>query len=308
MTLDLAYEQATLFAHDLPDHAGQLAAYTAAGLKPDVAMTLEKRAARIQTLGRQTILEIGTELVAAREEAAAGTWGKFLERCGLTERTAENYMNVVRKFAKQPGIISALPPTALYAMAAPGADQDVVGEIIAEVADGAEPTVSEVKQRLSAARPSYTPVQPVTVPEADDEEGKDESVAPPYTPSDGTPQVTHVAAHTRTVQTPAPAPVALPPTLNITPAAATLPPVLSIGQPTPAQSGVDVNQRKIQIAKLQLLREALALVEAEAAAVENAPIIVIAQERAQQAARDFVSGQGLGAAAAMLAFSATVDP
>jgi hypothetical protein len=142
-------EQAAVFAEDLPDHSGHIDRYAAAGLSRPEAFALEAHAAKIISAGRRTILEMGRELLQAREVAKHGTWGPFLQRCGLEERTAQNYMRVAEQFGDKPEMISALPATALYALAAPNADPEIVEGIVEEVEHGARPTVQEVKERLS---------------------------------------------------------------------------------------------------------------------------------------------------------------
>ena len=127
-TTDLA--QSEIIAEDLPMHDRQLEQYQHLGLSRRDAFALEGHAARIISRQRRAVLEIGRELCAARELAQLGAWGPFLQRVGLEERTAQNYMNVFKRFGEQPEIISALPPTALYRLAAPNADPVIVAEIV----------------------------------------------------------------------------------------------------------------------------------------------------------------------------------
>lgn len=267
ITLD--YTQATLFPEDLPNHHGQLIAYIDAGLTRDVAATLEQRAARIISLGRKVILEIGVELLAARAEAQRGTWGAFLERVGLQERAAQNYMNAAEKFAAEPEMFSALPPSALYALAAPSADPVVAEQVIAEVKAGARPTVEEVKQRL-APKPA-----PAAAP------SPAERRAPPPAPS---PAAT-------------PAPAVMPPALVMTP----------VTPATAPAAGPDLPALKLLMAKHRLLLAALALVEADVRALpDDAPLVELDETAVQASARTFVGAPGLQMAAAGLAMGATV--
>ncbi len=151
-TLD--YQQATLFAEQLPDHPGQIMRYVAAGLAATTARTLEERAARIITIGRRAILDIGIELAAARDEAQRGTWGAFLARCGIEERSAQNYIRVATRFRDKPEVIAALPSAALYALAAPSVDAVLAEQVVVEVERGElPPTVAAVKERLKPEKP-----------------------------------------------------------------------------------------------------------------------------------------------------------
>ena len=270
MTTELAridLNAAEVIAEALPGHAQQLATYEAAGLERRDAFMLEAHAARIITIGRQGILQIGQELLAARERAQRGTWSPFLKRAGIEERTAQNYMRVVERFGDKPEIISDFPPTALYAMAAPGADVAVVDAIVEEVqAGGPVPKVEEVKQRLAPApaRPAPPPARPAPTPAR----ATDQEIA---------------AQPTR----PAPTP------LTITP--------LNVAAPAPAAP-----DRKLLVSKRALLAAALDLIEAELAAAPG-PTIVVRQDQAESAARMFLVNPALNGAAAMLAFSATVE-
>lgn len=330
--LTIDFDQAKTYPEDLPDHTGQIDRYTAAGLETPIAWSLEARAAKIITIGRRGILEIGQELLAAREEARHGTWAAFLSRCGVEERTAQNYMRVAEQFGDKPEMISALPPTALYALAAPTANPVVVQAIIEEVQSGAPaPTVAEVKQRLAPAAP----------PPADDA---------PHLPRDfaviqaraakiglslsmsAQGRFTFVYEATRAVAgtldtwsqaiyrlhelereaaAPKPTQAALPDAdeeiaAMAAPATRPLPTALTPLPPAlPGLTGA-APDRKLLASKRMLLQAALHLVEDELAR-SSGPTITIQYERALEAARLFVVSPALNGAAAMLAFSARVD-
>lgn len=142
-------------AEDLQGHAEQLARYEAAGLESKDAFMLEAHAARILTVAKKGVLQIGQELLEARERAKHGTWGTFLQRVQLSDKTALNYMQAYEHFADKPDVAALLPASALYLLAAPNADPEVVEGIVEEVRSGAPaPKVEEVKQRLAAHRPT----------------------------------------------------------------------------------------------------------------------------------------------------------
>lgn len=334
ITVDL--DRATTYAEELPDHTAQLARYEAAGLSAPAAWSLEARAAKIITIGRRGILEIGQELLAARAEAQYGTWGAFLIRCGVEERTAQNYMHVAEQFGDKPEMISALPATALYALAAPSADPVVVAEVVEEVRQGTPPSPAEIKQRLAPPdgidrTPRSTPpdlVQAGLSLMLDRNGWKIISTtngAPqtptPYLNSDSAiafarqrlmpPEDTSIAS--QQIEAPArdePEEIAtaaltptLPPALPARPTA--LPPALpgvgaTIGQ------GMAAETRKLLVSKRMLLQATLHLVEEELAHSAG-PLISFPVERAVEAARLFLNNPALGGAAAMLAFSATVE-
>ena len=337
MTADLVsvdLDQATTYAEELPDHAGQLDRYTSAGLAQNVAWSLEARAAKIISIGRRGILEMGVELLHAREEAQYGTWAAFLARCGIEERTAQNYMRVAEQFGDKPEMISALPSTALYALAAPSADPVMVQTIIEEVQSGAPPpTVAEIKQRLAPTPPPAdgAPHLPPDFARTQASAKKlglvlDMSATGLFTltyeagaravaaSSHSWPTLlTQLTALERQAAQPsptqatldeeiasaAPPPPPAPPVLTRRPQA--LPPALP-----GLASATGTEARKLLISKRMLLQAALQLVEAELAQ-SSGPLISFPAERAMEAARLFVTNPALGGAAAMLAFSAVVE-
>lgn len=331
----LALREAEIIAEDLPDHETAIAAYQAAGLDRRAAFALESRAARIITIGRQGILQIGQELLAARAEAQHGTWAAFLRRAGVEERSALNYIRVAEQFGDAPEVIRALPASALYAMAAPSADPVAVGAIVTEVRAGAPaPTVAEVKQRLTP-RPALP---------ADFQAGRERAANLGMgleMNADGTFMLRGVngsmggsaptwramldliarkeQAHAELRSgafTPksAPAPVLTPrpvaaprdaddeaEEIAAAPVRPAAPPVL-----TPlAPAAPPAADRKLLASKRALLAAALQLLDAELAT--PGPLVVVRQEQAEQAARMFLAAPALNAAAAMLAFSATVE-
>lgn len=263
---------AEMIAEELPNHAAALASYEAAGLEPRDAFMLEAHAARIITIGRQGILSIGQELLQARERAQHGTWSAFLQRAGVEERTALNYMRVVERFGDKPEIISDFSPTALYAMAAPSADPQVVDAIVEEVrAGGSVPKVEEVKQRLAPPKPTppaLTPRPAAPPPRPDDD---DEEIAAPTPPR------------------PAPPPLVLTP-LAAAPAA-----------------GLPQQAKITMLVKRELLLAAVRQLELEIArAGGDLPEIVIGQQPLDTAARMFLANPALGGAASMLGLSVQV--
>lgn len=83
------------------------------GLPAGENRTLETHAVAIDKCranGVQLIFEIGEHLQAAHDLLANhgdGMFGKWcVERCGMTDRTARNYINVVEVFGKQKKLVS----------------------------------------------------------------------------------------------------------------------------------------------------------------------------------------------------------
>lgn len=338
MTTDLIaidLDQATAYAEELPNHEQQIELYASAGLTRPEAFSLEVRAAKILTIRRRDILEIGQQLLAAREEAKYGTWGTFLTRCGVEERTAQNYMHAVERFGDKPEMISALPLTSIYALAAPSADPVVVQEIITEVQAGqSAPTVAEIKQRLAPV-PTPPPADdglahlPADFAQAQARAAKlglslsmstsgrftliyDSTRAVASSTETWQDALYELRALEQQAAAPKPTQATLPDADEEIASAAPPPPrpPVALTPLPPALPGLGATQnaeaRKLLVSKRMLLQAALQLIETELAETAG-PLISFPAERAMEAARLFVAGQALSGAAAMLAFSARVE-
>lgn len=161
-------------AEHRPDTLQAVAIYEKAGLSASRAYDLELTAARILTYARTTVVLIGQELRFAHEATHRGGWKEFLARVEMDEKTARNYMNVAEQFANNPELVKALKPTALYLLAAPGADPVVVEQIVRDVEQGKPaPSVAEVKQRLAKIVPTKEQVVSVRCAYCGAKPGKD---------------------------------------------------------------------------------------------------------------------------------------
>ena len=114
-----------------------------------------ERAQRIRDLvgtARVCIIEVGRELIAAKAEVGHGGWLDWIEgEFGWSERTAENYMLVARKFASVADFSGlTIDATALYALAAPSVPQRLRDEAIERAAAGE--LLVAVRARMTDAR------------------------------------------------------------------------------------------------------------------------------------------------------------
>lgn len=132
------------------------------------SITLADRAARIRslcTVGRNVVIAIGRELIAAKKEVEHGQWGTWLKNefsaeYGLTERTAQNYMRLAERYGKTK-TFSDLPTSTLIQMLAlpKGAEQTFVDEqaaagrpIETQSAREVQRNVKEFKERTTEDR------------------------------------------------------------------------------------------------------------------------------------------------------------
>lgn len=115
--------------------------------------TVEDAAVEIAVSGRQmtaSVMGIGGALLRAK---GALQHGQFEEWCrvefGMSERTAQNMMNVARTFAGKSAKISLLSDSTLYLLAAPSTPEPVREAVIAQAeATGRSPSVAEVRKSI----------------------------------------------------------------------------------------------------------------------------------------------------------------
>jgi hypothetical protein len=119
-----------------------------AGLADDARAT----AGRIRNRTRSTITMIGRDLIVIKTKMEHGTFGNWIKaELGMTPRTAENYMNAAQWLEGKSETVSLLPPTLIYALAAPSAPAAVVSEVLAAVGAGVALPVRDIKEKLADA-------------------------------------------------------------------------------------------------------------------------------------------------------------
>jgi hypothetical protein len=128
------------------------AAFDYASLDPALAADARAAIARIRARIRSARYEIGHDLIAIKSRMDHGTFGNWVAaELGITLRTAENYMNAAKFVEGKSEKISILPPSAIYALAAPSAPAAIVQEVLAAVDAGTVIPVNEIRQKLNTA-------------------------------------------------------------------------------------------------------------------------------------------------------------
>ncbi len=122
------------------------------GLEPgDIAIVVAAAEAVRNTLSR-TIPEIGRHLLRAKAVLPHGRFEAWAEdELGFSSRTARNYMAASVWLEGKPETLSALPPTVLYALAAPAAPQVVLDDVMARVEAGNPLSASAIRTKLAVA-------------------------------------------------------------------------------------------------------------------------------------------------------------
>ncbi len=121
-------------------------------LAADLADKMRDRAGRVRDIQRGAVLDVGRELIGAKARVEHGCSVKWVgTACQMNIRTAERAMRAVELVEKNDKL-SYLPPDGLLALSARSAPQDVVNEIVGEIAVGETPTAARIKRRISEAK------------------------------------------------------------------------------------------------------------------------------------------------------------
>jgi hypothetical protein len=120
-----------------------------AALDRDLADEARGLADRIRDRIRTFTHDTGRDLIAIKEKMPHGAFGAWIAaEFQMSDRTAQNYMGAARWLEGKSAKFAFLPPSAVYALAAPSAPTEVVAEVEAEVESGTVPTVAEIRERL----------------------------------------------------------------------------------------------------------------------------------------------------------------
>lgn len=130
--------------------------YDYSALPADLAQDAAAVAERVRQRHGQTvaaILEMGRDLLGVKERLPHGQFGPWLQaEFGGVARTAQNYMRAAELFAEKSEMVSHLPPTTLYALAAPSVSPAVRAEVIGQLDQGNRPTQEQVDGLLVVDR------------------------------------------------------------------------------------------------------------------------------------------------------------
>jgi hypothetical protein len=113
------------------------------------------------------IIAIGEALRDAKPHLGRGKFGEWVTaECGLTMRTAQNYMRAAELTDKSE-IVSLLSPAAIYRLAKPTTPPDVVDRVLVMLEAGVVPTEPEIIDFILAA--SQTHEETTGAPKASDD-------------------------------------------------------------------------------------------------------------------------------------------
>lgn len=119
----------------------------------DTAKELRDAAQRIRKIGRQSVIDIGRELIKVKSKLGRGKFGSWLQvEFEISERTAENYMSAAHLARDNPEIISALKPAALYLLSAPSTPSEIRDEALERARAGKAPDIGTIRMAIAEAR------------------------------------------------------------------------------------------------------------------------------------------------------------
>ena len=90
------------------------------------------------------IIEIGRDLANVKKLLSHGEFQEWIQtELGISPRTAQNFMNVTNRLGGKSEMISLLPPTVVYALAAPSTPDDVRAHVL-ELAEKGGPITEQM--------------------------------------------------------------------------------------------------------------------------------------------------------------------
>ncbi len=129
------------------------AAFPYGDLEPAAATVALAAAEAIRDIQKRTIPEVGHHLLLAKAALPHGaftSWAK--SELGIEARSARNYMAAAEWLVGKPASVAALPPTVLYALAAPNAPPELVLSVVTGAEAGAAIDVPTIRSSLDAAK------------------------------------------------------------------------------------------------------------------------------------------------------------
>jgi hypothetical protein len=132
---------------------GIVEAFNYKTLPADVADCLRQHADKIRQTAITAIIEIGNDLIEARQHLEHGQFIEWVETaCDLTYRSAANYMSAARFAKDNVQRVAHLSAGVIYKLAAKSTPPEVVSAVITSAMSGAVVTNAEVQAKLDEAR------------------------------------------------------------------------------------------------------------------------------------------------------------
>ncbi|WP_177302991.1 DUF3102 domain-containing protein [Methylobacterium sp. 174MFSha1.1] len=122
-------------------------------LPEDVASEARQIASRVRYRIRTNIMDTGRDLLEMKQKLGHGAFGPWIAaEFRMTDRTAQNFMRAAEVFSSKPEIVSVLPPTTIYALAAKSTPDDIRADVIARFDEGQPLDARVIGMRINEAR------------------------------------------------------------------------------------------------------------------------------------------------------------
>ncbi len=130
-------------------------------LPADVASFAREVASRVRSRHQATVaglIETGKDLILMKERLGHGNFLRWIEdEFQMSDQSARNYMNAADAFGSKSKTVLDLPPTVVYALAAPSTPEPVRQSVFAKYEAGERIEASAVKIMVREARAAEKP-------------------------------------------------------------------------------------------------------------------------------------------------------
>lgn len=163
------------FASQIAQHPQEASEFDYSSLSPAVERFLRGQASRIRQYINKSIIQIGKDLVGAKRYLSHGEFLRWVEEeVGIPARTAQSYMRVANWASSQSATVALLPPTALYALSAPGVPTEFVSGVLRRVEAGERIRLPSLRAKIRALCETTEPKNDGTVSEESDGQLEDD--------------------------------------------------------------------------------------------------------------------------------------
>jgi len=111
----------------------------------------------------EDVIAIGQDLLEVKARLRHGQFGQWIQaEFSMSERHAQNFMNVALRFGSKSAIIALLPITVIYELASPSTPDRIIELVEEGMIEPTVPNIREVRQEIHlrelAERPAPTPL------------------------------------------------------------------------------------------------------------------------------------------------------
>ena len=110
-------------------------------------------AERIRSRMKANIIENGLDLIGVKAQIGHGAFGSWIKaEFGMDEKTAQNYMRAASVFGGNSEIVSVLPSTIIYKLAAKTTPETIREDVLRQIGEGQRPKPAVIRQAIDDAK------------------------------------------------------------------------------------------------------------------------------------------------------------